>query len=35
VVQQLGSYRRRVLAESVQQYDYLAGQARAHCQSRA
>jgi polysaccharide pyruvyl transferase WcaK-like protein len=35
VVQQLGSYRHRVLVESAQQYDFLAGLAQAHCQSRA
>jgi polysaccharide pyruvyl transferase WcaK-like protein len=35
VVQQFGWYRQRTLAESAQQYNFLAGLAQAHCQSRA
>jgi polysaccharide pyruvyl transferase WcaK-like protein len=35
IVKQLSSYRQRILAESAQQYDFLAGLAHAHCHSRA
>ncbi len=35
IVKQLSSYRQRILAESAQQYDFLARLAHAHCHSRA
>jgi polysaccharide pyruvyl transferase WcaK-like protein len=34
IIRQLASYRQRILADSAKQYDFLAGLALAHCQSR-